>query len=306
MGVADLSQVVQQMKGRTNLCLNWSKRGCPVRRKWLTTMTASTPVPDEGELRLGTVRLPMGRQLQTENSDGEPVAWRTQAPVPDPGPVWSTLSALHSQTGLVPVLEPVGLGDLEVSFWDTAAVADVDQVDVAALLGQLWADRYPKPSQVDPEWDEQRHWADMAAPFTSQFPGLAPAVDTALTRDVLEAAVRSFPASRIVLVPADRPADVLPSLGWYPSNWFDAFPVPTPVGFAAVLRSWEERFGARLFGMTHDKAYLLIERPPRGLDAALPIAAEHFVFCDEPAGRQPVRTTAEQIVDAPVWHFWWD
>jgi hypothetical protein len=120
------------MKGRTNLCLNWSKRGCPVRRKGLTRMTASTPVPDEGELRLGTVRLPMGRQLQTENSDGEPVAWRTQAPVPDPGPVWSTLSALHRQTGLVPVLEPVGRGDLEVSFWDTAAVADVDQVDVAA------------------------------------------------------------------------------------------------------------------------------------------------------------------------------
>lgn len=158
-------------------------------------MTAGTPVPDEGELRLGTVRLPTGRQLESENSEGEPVAWRTQAPVPDAGPVWSALSALHSQTGLVAVLEPVGLGDLEVSLWDTAAVADVDQVDVAALLGQLWADRFPEPSPVDPEGDEQRHWADMAAPFTSRFPGLAPAVDAALTRDVLEAAVRSFPAS---------------------------------------------------------------------------------------------------------------
>jgi hypothetical protein len=25
-----------------------------------------------------------------------------------------------------------------------------------------------------------------------------------------------------------------------------------------------------------------------------------------PAGRQPVQTTAAEIVDAPVWYFWWD
>jgi len=30
------------------------------------------------------------------------------------------------------------------------------------------------------------------------------------------------------------------------------------------------------------------------------------VFCDEPAGRQPVRTTAAEIINAPVWDFWWD
>ena len=34
-------------------------------------------------------------------------------------------------------------------------------------------------------------------------------------------------------------------------------------------------------------------------------AAEHFVFCDESAVRQPVRTTAAEIVDAPAWYFWW-
>jgi hypothetical protein len=146
----------------------------------------------------------------------------------------------------------------------------------------------------------------MAAPFTSRYPGLAPAVDAAVVPDVLKAALRSFPASRIVLVPVGRPADVLPVLGWCPGNWDCAFPAPCPVGFAAVLRSWEERFGARLFAMTHDEAYLLVERPPRDMGAALPVAAEHWVFCDEPAGRQPVRRTAAEIVDVPVWYFWWD
>jgi hypothetical protein len=51
---------------------------------------------------------------------------------------------------------------------------------------------------------------------------------------------------------------------------------------------------------------LLVERPPPDPDAALPVAAEHFVFCDEPAGRQSVQTTAAEIAGAPVWYFWWD
>ena len=269
-------------------------------------MTACAPVPDEGELQLGSVKLPAGSRLRSEDGEGEPVAWITEAPVPEPGPVWSALSALHGQTGLVPILAPTGRGDyLENACRDTAAAADVDRVDAAYLLEHLWADRLPEPLSL--AWGEDAPWVeDAAAPFTSRYPGLAPAVDAALAPDVLEAAVGSFRASRIVLVPADRPADVLPVLGWCPGNWNCAFPVPSPVGFAAVLRSWEERFGARLFAMTPDQAYLLVERPPRDLDAALPVAAEHFVFCDEPAGRQPVRTTATDIIDAPVWYFWWD
>ncbi|MGD0242621.1 MAG: DUF4253 domain-containing protein [Streptosporangiaceae bacterium] len=118
--------------------------------------------------------------------------------------------------------------------------------------------------------------------------------------------MQEFPASRIALVPAGRPADVLPVLGWCPGDWDGALNIPIPVGFAAVLRSWEERFGARLFALSHDQAWLLVERPPPDPDAALPVAAEHFVFCDEPAGRQSVRATAAKIAGAPIWYFWWD
>lgn len=101
-----------------------------------------------------------GSAAQVKNGEGEPVAWRTQTPFPDPGPVSSALPALPGQTRLVPVLEPVSWGDLEASCWDTAAIADLDQVDVAALLEELWADRYPEPSQVSPGWDEARQLVD--------------------------------------------------------------------------------------------------------------------------------------------------
>jgi hypothetical protein len=269
-------------------------------------MTICVPVPGEGEPRLGAVSLPAGRQLQL--TDGTGVGWITQAPVREPGPMWSALSALHGETGLVPVLVPAGRGDdLEASCYDPAEIADVDRVDAAAILEHLWGESLPEPWQTSPQWEQDNEWADeQVAPFTRQYPGLAPAVTQVLAPGALEAVLRSFPASRIALVPAARPADVLPVLNWCPGNWNSACPVPTPVGFAAVLRSWEERFGARLLALTHDEAYLLVERPPRGLDAALPVAAEHFVFCDEPAGRQPVRATAEKIADAPLWYFWWD
>ena len=45
--------------------------------------------------------------------------------------------------------------------------------------------------------------------------------------------------------------------------------MPSPVGFAAVLRSWEDRFGARLL-------------------------------------RQPIRQTAKDLARNPLWYFWWD
>ena len=236
------------------------------------------------------------------------MAWVTMAPVSEPGPVWSALTALHGQTGLVPILVSPDGGDyLEPSCGGTVAAADVDQVDAAVILEHRWADCFPEPWQAGSEWDEEWQLADeQAAPFTSRYPGLAPAVDSALASDVLDEVVRSLPPCCIALVPAGRPADALAVLGWCPGNWFDAFAADTPVALAAVLRSWEERFGARLLALTHDQAWLLVERPPPDLDAALPVAAEHWVFCDEPAGRQPVRATAADLVDNPIWYFWWD
>ncbi len=267
-------------------------------------MTARAPVPDEGELQLGPVRLPPGRLLRTDDDAGEPVAWMTRAAVPEPLRVWSELSALHGQTGLVPILVPAD-GSHPLGY--PCQVTDVDQIDAAVILEHLWADNFPRTSQVGPRWDEDWQFLnEQAAPFTSRYPGLAPAVEAVLAPDVLEQVLGYLPTAGIAVAPAERTADVLAVLGWCPGSWSDAFLVAAPVALAAVVRSWEERFGARLLALTHDQAWLLVERPPPDLDAALPVAAEHRVFCDEPAGRQPVRTTAEDLIDNPIWYFWWD
>jgi Domain of unknown function (DUF4253) len=47
---------------------------------------------------------------------------------------------------------------------------------------------------------------------------------------------------------------------------------------------------------------------PRSKAHAERIAAEHYAFCDECAGRglSDVRRIAEHLLTAPIWTFWWD
>jgi hypothetical protein len=109
--------------------------------------------------------------------------------------------------------------------------------------------------------------------------------------------------ARIGLVAADRPADVLPQIGW--TGVTNRYPTALPV--AAVLRSWEERFGARLLDVGFAKIRVLVERPPRSLNAANRVAAEHYVLADESGeGLRSISTIAASLVDAPIWALWWD
>ena len=45
---------------------------------------ATDTLPEEGELRLGAVMLPPGRRIVPQEGPGDPVAWVTTQPVPDP------------------------------------------------------------------------------------------------------------------------------------------------------------------------------------------------------------------------------
>ena len=141
----------------------------------------------------------------------------------------------------------------------------------------------------------------MSAPFCARFPGVAPAVEEELDLELMPRAVFQYTRdARIGLVPAARPADILPRLGWCTQSI-------TGSELAAVLRSWEDRFGARLLEVGFDEIRLLVSRPPQTLEAAQRIAAEHFAFADE-AHKGPgyVSEIARAILNNPFWDFWWD
>jgi hypothetical protein len=266
---------------------------------------ATVSLPDEGELRIGSIVLPAGKQVHAGFDPAVPVvAWVTGQAVPDAGRVWAALSAAHPDTGLVPFL----LGSLPgypARPWDTGEFctpvdpAPLDRMDAAQVLGDMWDDEMPSDEEED---EDDEEWAAMRAPFSRQFPGLAPPEDTPLSPQQLDQVLSSLPAARIGLVPAARPADVLPLIGWTPSDQSDALPV------AAVVRSWEDRFGARLLEVGFAQISLLIDRPPRSTGQAQRIAAEHFAFCDECAGQglSDISRITASLMATPIWTFWWD
>jgi uncharacterized protein DUF4253 len=66
--------------------------------------------------------------------------------------------------------------------------------------------------------------------------------------------------ARIGLVPASRPADILQRLGWD-----GACNHRTSLEIAAVLRSWEDRYGARLLEVGFADIRLFVGRLPQTL-----------------------------------------
>src|SRR5260370_38953884 len=81
---------------------------------------ATGMLPADGELRLGPVALPAGRQIASILS-GDPVAWATIQDVPDAGRVWAALCDARQQTGLVPFLL-AGLDGATTRPWDGGGV----------------------------------------------------------------------------------------------------------------------------------------------------------------------------------------
>lgn len=155
------------------------------------------------------------------------------------------------------------------------------------------------------------------APFEDSFP-TAPArlgeVDWSRHRSTFasahELAADLAPYSDLAVVDARRPADVPMALGW---AGMCNYPDRDLVGACAVLRSWEERFGALLVHMSFSTLRLAVARPPRTPAESELVAAEHFAFCPDQHDPQDAqgtvytpRTYGAKIQNVGYWRFWWD
>jgi hypothetical protein len=298
-----------------------------------------TRLPEDGRPRIGQVSLPAGRRIAGSRG---PVAWVTDGPVEDPGLIWSALSQASAATGLVPFLaatledegtraqeaESLALSDgagFDSDYadredddgedggrfgargrpWDNGGfddpkdIAGLGDIDSASFQAASW--EHQAPSEEDLAEDDE--WRQMIAPFSSRFPGLAPAEDQSLPVNEIDQALRRLRPARIGLTVAGRPADVLPLIGWSgTTNW-----ATSVLQVASVLRSWEERFGARLLRIGFAQISLLATRPPRNLESARLLAAEHYAFCNECGGLglNDISSVTKYLMASPVWTFWW-
>ena len=265
----------------------------------------SEPLPADGEASVAGVRLPAGRRTGPDDESRRsppPALWVT-GEFTDAAGAWRALRERLGGTGLVPLLlsglrgesgRPWESGEL-----DPPASGALAGPEVPALLRDWWDRHVPGPEE------DEEETAELLAPFSRSFPGMAPAASVLATPAGLEQAVASLTGPmRIGLAVASRPADTLVSIGWQGAMNYHRTPAPLTV----VLRSWEDRFGATVMHVGFDTIDLLVERPALSQQAALAVAAEHFAFCMDNIyqGAGSISQYARQLTGSTRWSFWWD
>ncbi len=234
--------------------------------------TLPNPLPD---LASSGLVLPPG-SLVDATLDGpwhEPLLWYADGPATPRD--WPDLRESGRRLGLLPLLVTGGRRDQWPEDWDlcpddTSYPGDHDAEEV---LAGYWADHVDHAD--DKTGDElgdgaaaDDHDEDTPAPGSS-WPGLAPAParEAAEDADTVAAGLAGVVAAdadawlggaRIALVPARRSADIPAAIGWSgPMNHENDV-----ARLCAVLRSWEDRYDARVVVLGFDTMIVSVGRPP--------------------------------------------
>jgi hypothetical protein len=107
----------------------------------------------------------------------------------------------------------------------------------------------------------------------------------------------------IVTLPTDDSSTIPAYLHW--GHWNGC---PAPEYHVAALRSWRERFGAELVGLSHDVMNVRVKSRPSTREAALDLAREQYVYCRDivDQGVQTLSALAAVLMESDWWYFWWD
>ncbi|QWF81630.1 DUF4253 domain-containing protein [Amycolatopsis sp. CA-230715] len=227
--------------------------------------------------------------------------WVSDGPLTDPG-YFRTCVADFERTMLWPVLIPHDLrfaanGEDWIDDRGRLAPADgrIGAADPELVLSRWW----------DPSCCDRR---DCLRPFGATFPGLAkrtargvdPIAEAGNTGSVLAARGHY----RLGLVETERPADIPALLGW--TGMIKS--TDDVAALSAVMRTWEDRFGATLIVLGFDALELSVAAPPKNQSRALAVAAEHRAFSLRSFTGQHsnLREFAAALVHNRHWRFSWD
>lgn len=306
--------------------------------------TLPNPLPD---LASSGLALPPG-SLVDGTLDGpwhEPLLWYADGPAAPRD--WTALRTAGRRLGLLPVLVTGGARDQWPDAWDlhpggTSYPGDHDADEV---LAGYWTDYAHEEVDLDSDGsgsetgtgsDGSGAGSDGSGPEAGSgsgagvstadsgdedgrgsWPGLAPAPAAESGEDPDEAAAGLagvitadpdswFGGARMALVPARRSADIPAAIGWSgPMNHENDV-----ARLCAVLRSWEDRYDARVVVLGFDTMIVSVGRPPSTPEEARALAAEHYAFCPDNIDQSPPYDlevyAQKRLLDQEVWSFWWD
>ncbi|MFI6008495.1 DUF4253 domain-containing protein [Streptomyces sp. NPDC051243] len=227
--------------------------------------------------------------------------------------LWPHLLNKQRTHGVVPLLcrpdsmgRPLGPDHIDAVRLDEVLAADFAEYRRRRL--PFWTD--PTPAPV-PEGTEP--WPHDPGPPFEQWPGLAPEVPvtsagpapgeaaSGLLAGLIDTGRFGLEECRLVLVPAQRGSDVLALTGR---------PAGAPLALlCALLRSWEQRFGAEVVAVFGNELHVSVARPPVEAEHADLLALEHVLstannIVDDPPS--PFPEYARSLVGRTTWSFWWD
>ena len=135
-----------------------------------------------------------------------------------------------------------------------------------------------------------------------EWPRVAPA-SPALTvhEDVLTG--QPFERVYIATLPTRNGWEVPAYLAW--GGWNAN---PGPEVHVAALKSWSERFGAELVGISGDCMNIRVSKLPYRREEAMALAREHYAYCADivDQGVETISNLAASLSAAKWWYFWWD
>lgn len=255
--------------------------------------------------------LPPGEILTDQStvrggSQDEPTAlcWISDAP-PAPQRL-AHLRADHRRTGLWPLLlcdDTEVYGErCTVGVVPPEPLEHVERWRAQDVIQRIWDGLCQSDDEFGPAYEPE-----LLAPFGEQHPSTARAGGLLADPDILanQQAPRFVDEeTKLALVPVQRGADVLTALGWSGA----ANHVSRTAGLSAMLRSWEERFGARVLRLGPDRLDLSVSAPPSDLEHATTVAAEHWAFSPDRVLQDAgsISGHAAEIRGRRSWSFWWE
>lgn len=111
------------------------------------------------------------------------------------------------------------------------------------------------------------------------------------------------PRLHVLLIPTDDGTSVPAYLRW--GGWNAC---PPPEYHVAALRSWRDRYGAELIGLSADVMNLRVTRRPSSREEALSLAREQYDYCSDNVdqGSGTLAGHAATLMASDWWYFWWD
>jgi len=169
-----------------------------------------------------------------------------------------------------------------------AALAAAAKIVLPADLERHFTEEYG----VEAEVPEQGDWPEITDHSGS---GLT------VASDILTG--KPFERVHILLLPIKDGSEAPAYLRW--GGWNAC---PSAALHVAVLRSWKQRYGAELVGLSGDVIDLRVTKRPATRAEAMALAREQYLYCSDivDQGTTSLPPLAASLMASDWWFFWWD